>query len=172
MSAWYVWLIVHMYKWINIYETDRADVLIIFFFFFVRALTNLTGRSLIWWNYLWQRIFSGSNFWKYWLAFSMSCNLAGCISVAFLGNCFLKNIYHISEKLWWQLSLILVLKISQCFLDLKEHYRQKVIVQLTEPLLLPPRNNCHLQSIIPEGSPCVHTLPVINFSESALVWYL
>lgn len=52
MSAWYVWLIVHMYKWINIYETDRADVLIIFFFFFVRALTNLTGRSLIWFKKL------------------------------------------------------------------------------------------------------------------------
>lgn len=40
MSAWYVWLIVHMYKWINIYETDRADVLIIFFFFFCQSVNK------------------------------------------------------------------------------------------------------------------------------------
>jgi len=32
-------------------------------YLFVRVSASPTGKNFIWWNYLWQLIFSGSKFW-------------------------------------------------------------------------------------------------------------
>lgn len=47
------------WTYINIYETVHPDVSGIP----LSASTSLTGKNVIWWNYLRQLIFSGSSFW-------------------------------------------------------------------------------------------------------------